>query len=108
MTFLGNIILLLIAAFVLQYWWQSGEFKGRAMQFAAQHCQQLGIQLLDQSMVIKGYWLVRSDRGTWMIRRRYSFEFTSTGQQRYQGNLVLMGFKLDSIQLEAYQLPDGQ
>jgi len=107
MTFLGNIILLLLVGFVLHYWWQSGEYKGRALLLAGQHCQQLGIQLLDQSMVIKGYWPVKPPRGHWLIRRRYGFEFTSTGQQRYQGTLVLMGHKLDSIELEAYQLPDN-
>ena len=106
MTFIGNILLLLLVGFVLQYWWQSGEFKGRALILAGQYCQQLGIQLLDQSMVIKGYWPVRSPDSRWVIRRRYGFEFTSTGQQRYQGSLVLMGYKLESIELEAYQLSD--
>ncbi len=106
MTFLANIILLFVTGFVLIYWWQSGEYKGCALSLAGQHCQQLGIQLLDQSMVIKGYWPVRSPRGQWLIRRRYGFEFTSTGQQRYQGTVVLIGFRLDSIELDTYQLPD--
>ena len=106
MTFVINVILMMLAAFALHYWWQSGEYKGRAMAFALRHCQQLGLQLLDQSMVIKGYWPVRLDNGRWQIRRTYQFEFSSTGQQRYLGRLVLIGFKPDSIQLEAYQLPE--
>lgn len=106
MTFLGNIFLLAFVGFILHYWWQSGEFKNRALTLALQHCQQLNLQLLDQSMVIRGYWPIRRKDGRWLIRRRYQFEFTSTGHQRYRGNLVLMGFKLDSMELEAYQLPE--
>lgn len=110
MQFLLNIILLGLIGFVLNYWWQSGEYKGRALKLAAQYCQQHDLQLLDQSMVISGYWPHRNERrnerGVWVIRRTYDFEFTSTGQQRYRGRLTLMGFQLDKIELEAYQLPE--
>ncbi len=106
MMFLINVLLMAVAAFALHYWWQSGEYKGRAMAFALQHCKEHGLQLLDQSMVIKGYWPVRLSSGRWSIRRSYQFEFTSTGHQRYRGNLILLGFKPDSIQLEAYQVPE--
>ncbi|MDH5356154.1 MAG: DUF3301 domain-containing protein [Gammaproteobacteria bacterium] len=106
MEFLTNIILLSLIAFVLQYWWQSGEYKGRALKLAAQYCQRNDLQLLDQSMVIKGYWPRRNERAVWVIRRTYDFEFTSTGQQRYRGKLTLMGYQFDKIELEAYQLPE--
>jgi len=106
MSFLLNIVLMALGAFILHYWWQSGEYKNRALALALQHCQQLNLQLLDQSMVIRSYWPVRDTQGRWRIRRRYQFEFTSTGHQRYSGNLVLMGFKLDSMNLEAYQIPE--
>lgn len=105
MTILGNILLLAVAGFILHYWWQSGEFKNHALHLAMQHCRQLGLQLLDQSMVIRGYWPVRQSDGSWRIRRTYQFEFTSTGHQRYRGSLVLTGFRLESMELEAYQLP---
>ena len=107
MTFFGKLFLFALGGFVIQYWWQSGEFKGRALKLALDYCQQHDLQLLDQSMVIKGYWPKKSRRGIWVIRRTYSFEFTSTGQQRYQGKLVLEGLALDTIELETYQLPDS-
>lgn len=106
MSFIVNIFLMVLGGFILHYWWQSGEYKNRALALALQHCQQLDLQLLDQSMVIRGYWPVRREDGRWFIRRTYQFEFTSTGQQRYRGNMVLIGFKLDSVELEAYQLPE--
>ncbi len=106
MSFLFNILLMALAGFVLHYWWQSGEFKSRALTLALQHCQQLNLQLLDQSMVIRGYRPTRREDGRWLFRRTYQFEFTSTGQQRYRGYLILLGYRLVSIELEAYQIPE--
>ncbi len=104
---LDNLIWLLGAGILFVYWWNSGRFKGRARSLAIGHCQQFGLQLLDQSMVIRGIWLERAAGGNLALRRSYQFEFTSTGEQRYQGLLVLRGMNLKSIELEAYKLPDS-
>ena len=102
-----TLLLLTLAALVGAYWWHSGVYKGRAREFALAHCRELGLQLLDQSMVIVGFWPVR-DRGRLSFRRRYQFEFSSVGDRRYQGRLVLIGLRLDSIDLDAYKLPDAE
>ena len=93
-------------AVVLLYWWQSGEFKGRALALASKQCQQLNLQLLDQSMVITGYWPGRNANANLVMRRTYQFEFTSTGERRYQGVIVLLGPQLYSIELETYIIPE--
>ena len=102
---LEYLIWLVVAGIIGLYWWQSGQFKGRARELAYAHCRQLELQLLDQSMVITGFWPVRGASGSLMFRRSYQFEFASTGDRRYQGKLVLEGMKLKSIELEAYKLP---
>lgn len=102
---LGNLLGLALAGVAALYWWQSGLFKGRARDFAKQHCHQLDLQLLDESMVIVGIWPIRSASGNPVLRRTYQFEFSSTGDQRYKGELVLTGLELQSIELEAYKLP---
>jgi hypothetical protein len=104
---LDKLIWLLIAGILFVYWWNSGRFKGRARSLAFDHCQQFGLQLLDQSMVIRGIWPERTASGNLALRRSYVFEFSSTGEQRYQGLLVLQGMNLKSIELEAYKLPDS-
>ncbi len=101
-----NLLWLALAAAVGLYWWQSGVYKGRARNLATAHCQQLGLQLLDQSMVIVGFWPVRGRDGRLEFRRRYQFEFSSIGDRRYQGRLELIGMNLTSIELETYKLPD--
>jgi hypothetical protein len=102
---LSNLLWLLVAGIALVYWWNSGSFKGRARDLAISHCRQLDLQLLDQSMVIHGIWPVKSINHGFCFRRNYQFEFTSTGEQRYQGLLVLEGLTLKSIDLEAYKIP---
>ena len=80
---------LLLLALAALYWWQSGVYKGRARELAEAHCRQLGLQLLDQSMVIVGFWPLRGRSGRIEFRRTYQFEFSSVGDRRYQGRLVL-------------------
>ncbi len=75
-----NLLVLLTLCLLVFYWWHSGDFKAIAMGFASQHCEQFSLQLLDQSMVIKGLWAVRNVDGALSVRRRYQFEFSSTGE----------------------------
>lgn len=101
---LANLIWLILAGVCALYLLRSGHFKGRARSLATAHCKQLDLQLLDQSMVIVGLWPVRRINGL-VLRRTYEFEFASTGDRRYQGQLVMEGMNLISIDLETYKLP---
>lgn len=103
-----ELMLALLLGLILLYWWHSGAYKGRARLLAEQHCREYRLQLLDQSMVIRGLWPGRKSDGRWDLRRTYQFEFTSTGDQRYLGNLVLLGMALQSIELETYKLPPDE
>ncbi len=103
---LTQLLLLILSGIVAVYWWQSGLFKGRARELAAVHCQQLGLQLLDQSMVITAIRPVLGSDGRIVFRRTYQFEYSSTGDQRYQGKLIMEAMRLKSIELEAYKLRD--
>jgi len=87
------------------YWWHSFEYKRLALKLAARHCAELDLQLLDYSMVIRGIWPLRGADGRLALRRRYQFEFASTGDRRYQGCLTLVGRRLESIELETYKIP---
>ena len=97
---------LILAALILYYLWESGVYKGRARRLATEHCRGLGLQLLDDGMVITGIRPARNAAGRLVLRRSYRFEFASTGARRYHGTIVLDGLELRSIELEAYRLPD--
>ena len=102
---MSELIIAVLLGIVMLYWWHSGAYKGRARRLTEQYCREHELQLLDQSMVIHGLWPVRKSDGRWDLRRSYHFEFTSTGDQRYHGIVVLVGLKLHSIEFEAYKLP---
>ncbi|MBT8146714.1 MAG: DUF3301 domain-containing protein [Gammaproteobacteria bacterium] len=90
------------------FWWHSDGVKSLALKQVDTHCQKLGLQLLDQTMVIKGLSPVRGESGSLCLRRRYRFEFTSTGEQRYRGLIVMVGRKQQAIELEPHILPEDQ
>ena len=101
-----DVLILLVVGLIGYYWWHSGDFKALALSSASKHCEHFGLQLLDQSMVIKGLWLEKNVRGSLSVRRYYQFEFSSTGERRYQGILVMVGMTLKSIDTETYKIPD--
>jgi hypothetical protein len=102
---LANLFWLVVLGTAGLYLWRSGQFKGRARSLAINHCKQLGLQLLDDSMVITGLWPVRSAAGSLVFRRRFRFEFASVGDRRYQGEVIMIGMRLMHIELETYKLP---
>ncbi|GIS50966.1 MAG: hypothetical protein Ct9H90mP25_4000 [Gammaproteobacteria bacterium] len=46
--------------------------------------------------------------GQLQFRRRYHFEFTSTGMIRNKGQVELIGIKVKGIELEAHILPENE
>ena len=93
-----------VAAFVA-FWWQSDKIKLYAISHIAYYCESRNLQLLDQTMVLKGLWPVRSEEGSIQLRRRYHFEFTSTGEVRNKGIIELIGRKIQDLQIEAHIMP---
>jgi hypothetical protein len=100
-----DLIWLLLLGGGVYYLWQSSLFTTQARKLASAHCNKLDLQLLDQSMVISSLWPVRNAAGKLVLRRRYRFEFASTGDRRYQGELTMLGLQLEHIELETYKLP---
>jgi hypothetical protein len=88
----------------LSYWWQGQGIKIRALQAVKAHCQTMDVQLLDESIVLRGFWLKRDSRGSLRIWRSYLFEFSSTGEQRYTGRVILLGPHIESVQLDPHRL----
>lgn len=104
MLSLTDLLWVAIAGFALNYWWRSRHFRDYALKLAARRCEELELQLLDQSVVLRGMELKRDDEDRLVLRRRYQFEFTSTGQERYLGWVILRGWRLEEIDMEPHLL----
>jgi hypothetical protein len=101
---LGDVLWLMGGLAFLTYWWQGQGIKSRALQAAKVHCKTMDVQLLDDSIVLRGFWLKRDGRGSLRLWRSYLFEFSSTGEQRYSGRVILLGPHIESVQLEPHRL----
>ena len=75
----------------------------KAADAAKAHCEQNGLQLLDQNVVLKRMWVCRSTQGLLAISRHYHFEFSSIGDQRYKGIVTMVGKQIITIELDAYK-----
>ena len=90
------------------FWWGSDSVKSFAISHTLKYCRDSNVQLLDQTMVLKGLWPVRTAEGYIQLRRRYQFEFTSTGEIRNKGQIVLIGTRIKAIEVEAHILPENE
>ncbi len=99
-----DLLLITLLLFLGFYW--SNAMKAREIAYAAalNHCQKMEVQLLDEYVALNGFWLKRDSRGKWLGWRSYQFEFTSTGEERYQGKIVTLGNKVINIELQAYRI----
>lgn len=67
-------------------------------------CDELDLQFLDDTVASTQLSLARNHAGRRVFRRSYRFEFTETGNSRREGELILLGDKLESVTLEPYQI----
>lgn len=86
------------------YWLQARERKELALKAAARHCDELALKLLDDSVVLQSLRLQRNAAGRSCLVRHYRFDFTSTGEERYQGELILAGKQVVSIKLPPHRV----
>ena len=86
------------------YWWSAYGIKQRAYKAIEHYCQEKDVQLLDQSLVLYHLWFQRNTKGSLQISRRYYFEFTSTGEQRYKGRINMLGQQIIHISLDAHRI----
>lgn len=78
----------------------------RAFLTAQQLCHKEGLTFLDQSVLLKKMRLCRSKQSLFGIKREYSFEFSTVGDQRYHGRMVFVGNRRISLDLDAFK-PSG-
>lgn len=93
---------LLIA--VILYWRSALRVKERAYVAARKRCQDMEVQLLDETIFLRRIWLKRNERGQLSFWRAFYFEFTVTGADRYFGRVLMLGNSIQEVQLEPHRL----
>lgn len=97
------LISLLIIAYL--YWSSAQRIKSIALKATRQHCLDMDVQMLDDYIALNDLKLRRDKTGKMHLCRLFQFEFSSTGNERYNGQIVMLGYRIESIQMEPYRLP---
>jgi hypothetical protein len=74
------------------------EIANRAMRAA---CQQHGLLFLDDTVALRSVRPVRNAEGRLCLRRIFDFAYSSSGHDRSAGLLVLVGTRVDTVDLGA-------
>jgi len=103
MSDLSNLLLLLVLGAIVGLWLKLSVARERAAQEARRQCLQHGLQLLDETVGLRGVRLRRVN-GLRMIERCYGFEVSIDGHDREPGRLWMIGNALTSLSLPTIEL----
>ncbi len=101
----GLTILLLFG--LAWFWWDNRGVAERAIQAAKRSCDQVGVTFLNDTVGWKKIRLKRNRHGRMNIERTYFFEFASDMQQRYMGEITMLGQQVNKVNLEAYRITES-
>lgn len=103
MDLISLLFLLLLAALVW-FWFDSLRALEVARKMGKHACGDANVQFLDDTVASISLALARDKSGRRVLRRTYRFEFSETGNTRLEGQLILLGDKIETITMEPYQM----
>jgi hypothetical protein len=106
MDILSFIFLVILAAFGW-FWFDSMHALEVARKAGKRTCDEARVQFLDDTVAGTALALVRDQAGHRVLQRTYRFEFSETGNTRLEGQLILLGDRIEAVRMEPYQMfPD--
>lgn len=102
MSELPDLILLLVLLSIVGLWLKLSRGREQATHEARLQCRQHGLQLLDESVGLRGVRMHRP-HGQWLLERCYTFEVSIDGDDREPGRLWMVGRALTGISLPTIQ-----
>lgn len=71
---------------------------------ARRSCQQFGVKLIDDTVERVALKFIRDNRGQLRLARLYRFQFFTTGEQRYNGYITMVGHNVSDVKMDPYSL----
>ncbi len=104
-----SLLFLLLLAALGWFWFDSLRALEIARNAGKRACDDANVQFLDDTVAGIALALVRNKSGRRVLRRTFRFEFSETGNTRLEGQLIVLGNRVESVTMEPYQmLPDDQ
>jgi len=98
---IGDLLAIVALSLVCMIFWQQRRQSELAKVAVKRKCDQLDLQLL--SVAFKGHKIKTPD-GVWRWHTVYQFEFSSLGDDYYQGELIMQGFHVVHFQLPPHRM----
>jgi hypothetical protein len=99
-----SLTLLLVLAALGWFWLDSIRMLEIARKAGKRICEEADMQFLDDTVAGISIALVRDHTGRRVLRRTYRFEFSDTGDSRLEGQLIVLGDKIESVTMEPYRM----
>jgi len=97
---LRAILLTAVVAILAWFWSSSLRARENAVKTGFNACKTMGVQFLDDTVVLKRIGLGRNSNGRLMLQRVYGFEFTDNGSRRYEGQVALHSHRIQAVHLD--------
>ncbi len=100
----ASLMVLAILGLVVWFWLHSIRILELAREAGRQACAKADVQFLDDTVASTRLQLARDKHGRRILRRTYRFEFTETGDSRREGEVVMLGERVEAVSMEPYQI----
>lgn len=79
------------------YLFQAFRVRELALAAARRACQESGVQLLDETVMVQRLSASRDGAGAWRIWRQYRFEYSADGYERERGHVIMLGNQVQAL-----------
>lgn len=94
---LSTLLFLLLAIAIVSFWSAGRAAAETATHHGRQACARAGVQWLDQSVHLLAMRLRRGPDGWLGLERHFGFEYSTGGEDRHAGRIVLHGRRLTGL-----------
>ena len=101
---LASLLGLLLLVALCWFWLNSIRVLEIARKAGKQACITADVQFLDDTVAGVGLDITRNDFGRRALRRTYRFEFSETGNSRLEGQVIMLGDKVESVTMDPYRI----
>ncbi len=99
-----DLIFVLLAAALGWFWYDGLRALEAARTAGRRACGRAGVQFLDDTVASVKLGLGRYEYGRTVLCRVYRFEFSDTGDNRLEGRVVMLGARVETVEMEPYRL----
>jgi len=97
-------ITIVIMVGLVWFWVDSLRAREQILRYCTKVCEEMNVQLLDQTVSLSRLGLARDQQGRIHLYRCYAFEFSADGSDRRVGSAILLGSHVELVRMEH---PDG-